>query len=85
MPNTKVIETVENTEEIKTTQKKKPARTKKGVVTNCKLLNVREASNKEGKILRTIPEGFEVNILGEENGFYKINNGFVMRDFIKII
>lgn len=86
MSETKIEERVESTvEDVKTTTKKKPVRTRKGAVVKCQLLNVREAASKDSKILRTIPEGFEVNILGEENDFYKINNGFVMKEFIKII
>lgn len=79
---------VEAVEEIVTEEPKrvnKPQRNKKGVVSNCQLLNVRDKANKDSKVLEVIPEGFEVNILGEEKNFYKTSKGYVMKDFIKVI
>ena len=55
----------------------------KGIVINCGFLNVREKPNSRSIVLRRIPVGTEVEILGEDGDFYKIQNGFVMKDFIK--
>ena len=55
----------------------------KGIVINCGFLNVREKPNSRSVVLRRIPVGTEVEILGEDGDFYKILNGFVMKDFIK--
>lgn len=55
----------------------------KGIVINCGFLNVREKPNSRSVVLRRIPIGTEVEILGEDGDFYKIQNGFIMKDFIK--
>lgn len=56
---------------------------KKGVVANCALLNVREAASTKSKIKKYLKEGTEVEILGEEDNFFAIEDGFVMKDYIK--
>lgn len=76
------------TKNVKNTAKaviETPEEIKKGVVANCQLLNVRAAARKDASIVKTIPEGTEVEILDEKNGFYKIENGYVMKDFIKLV
>lgn len=67
---------------------KKPAKspkktTKKGTVANCGLLNVRETPSTSARILKCIPAGTEITILGEEDKFYKTSEGFVMKEFIE--
>ena len=55
----------------------------KGVVIDCGFLNVRDKPNLRSVVLRRIPAGTEVEILGEDGGFYKIQDGFIKKDFIK--
>lgn len=66
---------------------KKPRSTKKtskkGIVFNCGLLNVRENASVAAKVVKCIPAGTEIEILDEEGDFYKIADGFVMKSFIK--
>lgn len=57
---------------------------KKGVVADCELLNVRSAASTTADVVKTIPVGSEVEILGSEADFYKISGGFVMKQFIKL-
>lgn len=65
---------------------KKPAKAKKktGKVFNCSLLNVRESATTSSKIVDTLNPDAVVEILGEEGNFYKINKGFVMKDYIEV-
>lgn len=81
------VETEEAVVEIEETVVKKPRSTKKtskkGKVVNCSLLNVRENSSVAAKVIRCIPTGTEVEILGEEGDFYKIADGFVMKSYIE--
>lgn len=66
---------------------KKPRSTKKapkkGKVFNCGLLNVRENPSTNAKVIKCLPAGTEVEILGTEDEFYKIADGFVMKSFIE--
>lgn len=55
---------------------------KMGIVANCSLLNVREDASVTANVVKCIPVDTKVEILGEEKGFYKIKDGFVMKDFI---
>lgn len=58
--------------------------TKTGKVVKCELLNVREAASPVANIVKTIPAGTAVEILEEVDHYYKIEDGFVMKDFIEI-
>lgn len=58
--------------------------TKKGVVANCDLLNVRKEPNISSEIIKTLSVGTEIEILGTEKGFYKIADGYVMKTYITV-
>lgn len=82
-----VVEEVVTTEEVveeKPVKSSKKTTPKKGVVINCGLLNVRTTASLGSKVVRCIPVGSEINILGEENDFYKILDGYVMKSFIQV-
>lgn len=55
-----------------------------GVATNCKKLNVREEPNKNAAVVEVVNAGTEFKIEDEVNGFYKVNNGYVMKDYISL-
>lgn len=55
-----------------------------GIVAGCEKLNVRKAASKDSEILAVIDAGTKVIIDGEEENFYKLDNGYVMKDFITI-
>lgn len=66
-----------------------------GIVRNCSRLNVRSEANKEAKVLCTINEGDEVDLIeeGSTNEFYKVIvskskknkiEGYCMRRYITI-
>lgn len=65
---------------------KKTRATKKfpkvGTVANCSLLNLREAPSTSSNVIRCLIVGTKVDILGEDGDFYKISEGFVMKQFI---
>ena len=71
---------VEASEEVKETPITKPFM---GVVTGGLNLNVRKSPN--GEIIAVIPEGAQVRVLEDLDGWYKIESpkGFVMKKFIK--
>lgn len=62
----------------------KPA-VKTGIVKGCGLLNVRDRASLEGQAVKQLSANARINILGEENNFYKIDGGFVMKDFVEIM
>ena len=64
-------------EKVKKVRKKK----KEGVVVNG-TLNVRSAPN--GDIVGSIPSGEVIEILDEQDGWYKIDRGFVMSKFVEV-
>ena len=66
---------VEEAKEKKVEEKK----VKHGVVTA--LLNVRKEPG--GEVVKVLNEGEIVNILDEKDGWYKIDDGYVMAKFIK--
>lgn len=68
-------------EEIK---EEEPAK-KMGIVKGCGLLNVREKPTTNARAIRQISVNTKVEILGEEDGFYKINDGYVMSNFIDLV
>lgn len=78
-----VYDKVEKTEEepIKETPKPKKVKRKFGVVIGGNL-NVREAPN--GKILTSLPNGETIEIISEEDGWYKIDKGYVMAKFVEV-
>ena len=77
-------EVTKNVEEVKEPE------IKKGIVRNCELLNVRKEPNTDSDIIKVINRGDEVNIINEDKGimsadFYKTTDGYVMKNYIKII
>ena len=79
-----VIKIVEKVEEVKEPE------IKKGIVRNCELLNVRKEPNTDSDIIKVINHGDEINIFKEDKGimsadFYKTTDGYVMKNYIKII
>lgn len=59
-------------------------RTFTGIVSNCYMLNVRSEANADSKVVDTLREGSTVNVVDTNNGWYKIDKGYVMADFITI-
>lgn len=80
---TSVYEKVEKTAEEPVKEVPKPKKPKKkfGVVVGGNL-NVREIPN--GKIIGNLPSGETIEILEEEDGWYKIDNGYVMAKFVEV-
>lgn len=75
------------TETVKEKPVSKPVKARKpkvGVVANCEYLNVREGAGTQFGIAKVLHAGDKVDILAEEKDFYKINNGFVMKQFIEV-
>lgn len=84
MSDKDVIKIVEKVEEVKEPE------IKKGIVRNCELLNVRKEPNTDSDIIKVINRGDEINIIKEDKGimsadFYKTTDGYVMKNYIKII
>lgn len=77
----------EVTEEVETQPEAKPE-VVKGVVVDCKKLNMRTAPTTNAEIRGTLDEGTTVIILGEEGEFYKIGNpenpDYCMKKYISI-
>ncbi|EGT3617722.1 cell surface protein, partial [Clostridium perfringens] len=70
-------------------QPSKPEETKKtGIVTASNGLNVRKEANTSSQIIGILSSGESVEILGEENGFYKINykgqEAYASKNYISI-
>lgn len=69
----------------------KKAVMQKGVIQNCKLLNIRKHSSLDSDILGTLnsESEFFVNTKQSIDGFYKINykdiNGYCLKKFVKIV
>jgi uncharacterized protein YgiM (DUF1202 family) len=81
----------EKSEDEKTEVTREKPKTKRGVVTDCLVLAVREDANIESKMIGTIDLGTEVKIDHENSteDFYKIEtkngiSGFSMKSFIRI-
>ena len=73
-PQTKeVVETNENVEE-----------TVIGVVCNCDQLNVRKEPNKNATVIDIVKAGTEFKIEGESGIFYKVDKGYIMKDYISV-
>lgn len=66
----------------------KPVEKKKktfGIVSGCEKLNVRKAPSTESEVVEMINQDDKIEILATEDRFYKIKNGYVMQDFIKLV
>lgn len=67
---------------------KKNKNLKTGMLENCELLNAREEPNKNSKILFIVNNKDTIEILDEDNDFYKIavngKEAYCMKNFIKI-
>lgn len=62
----------------------KPAvKTEKGKVYNCVKLNIRKEPKADAEVVGTIDADSTVTILDEAGDFYKIENGYCMKKFIK--
>lgn len=63
--------------------------TKNGVVTNCVHVRMRKTPTSNGDVVAILGKETKVEILGEENGFYKVsiiglsNPGYIMSKYIK--
>lgn len=64
---------------------KKKVTIKQGIVQGCGLLNVREQASTQAKAVKQISGNTRIEILGEDGNFYKIDGGYVMKDFVKIV
>lgn len=73
---------VEETVEAKP-EPKPVVKTKKGKVYNCVKLNIRKEPKADAEVVGTIDADSTVTILGEADDFYKIENGYCMKKFIK--
>lgn len=88
------LESVEKTAEPKKAKKaspKKSEETKKGIVVNCRLLNVRKDGVKGSAVLEMIPEGSKVSVKTEKSNelFYQVTTekgivGFCMKQYIAL-
>ena len=82
------METVK--EEKKSNTSKKVVK-QKGVIQNCKLLNIRESSSLDSNILGVLnsESEFFINMKQSTDDFYKINyknvNGYCLKKFVKIV
>lgn len=56
-----------------------------GIVANCELLNVRIEPNKVALVNQVIPAGTKVVIEEDLGEWLKIENGFVMAEFINVV
>ena len=78
------------TKNVKEVEEVKEPEIKKGILSNCELLNARKEPNTDSDIIKVINHGDEINIIKEDKGnmsadFYKTTNGYVMKKYIKII
>lgn len=80
-PQTKeAVETNENVEETVVAEKTQVI----GVVCNCDQLNVRKEPNKNATVIDIVKAGTEFKIEGESGIFYKVDKGYVMKDYISV-
>ncbi len=56
-----------------------------GTVVGTSTLKIRSAADTDAKVLALLPEGEELELSGEENGFYKLasGDGYVSADYVK--
>ena len=77
------VEEAEVVEEAKTPKKK--AEPTFGVVVNCSKLRIRKTPSLKGDVIGELEKGTKVEILDDKSAkFYKINDGYCMKDFIEI-
>ena len=81
---------IKNVKEVEKVEELKKPEIKKGIVRNCELLNVRKEPNTDSDIIKVINRGDEINIIKEDKeimsaDFYKTTDGYVMKNYIKII
>lgn len=57
----------------------------KGLVTNCVALNVRSEMNTDSIIIETVPAGSVLTIHEKFDGWFKVDGGYVVSDFISVI
>ena len=56
-----------------------------GVVVNCSKLRIRKTPSLKGDVIGELEKGTKVEILDDKSAkFYKINDGYCMKDFIEI-
>ena len=67
------------TPKAKTAAEKEPEAFKVRVIDG--KLNVRKAPGLDGKFLKTLPDGTVVEVLEEKNGWYRIEEGWIMAKF----
>lgn len=87
--NTKEVDTLSTSLELKTHIPKDPIEVLKGMVLNGITLNVRSNPNLSSDILSTIEGGQEVTIIGEYSNFYKVVTpfnleGYCMKNYITL-
>ena len=59
---------------------------KKGIVsTSSSSLNIRNLPNKNSKKVGSLTKGTTVEIIGESGNWYKVHNGYISKDYIKIV
>ena len=87
----KELETEIKNENAKETIEEQPIKIepkKNGFVNSSCPLNLRENSRKDSAIVSVMPPNARVQILGEENGFYKVKyntlEGYAMSKFITV-
>lgn len=58
-----------------------------GIVVNCDKLNVRKEPSKESDVVRIIDHDDRIDIYNNESAddFYKTSDGYVMKNYVKII
>lgn len=80
--NNLVVEPIEKveTEQVETTYKEVIV----GEVIGCEKLNVRKEASIESEVITIITAGTKVIVEDIVNNFYKTDNGYVMKDYIKI-
>lgn len=57
----------------------------KGIVVDCEMLNIRKEPNQDSEKCGLLKANTEVVILEKLNNWYKISDGYVMADFIKLV
>lgn len=57
---------------------------RKGTVVKCSVLNIREEASLNASILGQLKAGEVIDILDESGDFFKIDNGYVMKDYISV-
>lgn len=87
--NTKEVDTLSASLELKTHIPKDPIEVLKGTVLNGITLNVRSNPSLSSDILSTIEGGQEVTIIGEYSNFYKVVTdfnleGYCMKNYITL-